>query len=48
MESKLTFNGMGLGSGNHIDGNNETVMSGGEAFQAFLSKNDGGDDEDDE
>lgn len=46
MESKLTFNGMGFGA--HMDGNNETVMSGGEAFQAFLSKNDGGDDEDDE
>ncbi len=28
-------------------GNNDTQMSG-DAFQAFLSKNDGGDDEDDE
>jgi hypothetical protein len=30
------------------DGNNATSMSGGDAFQAFLSKNDGGEDEEDE
>ena len=31
---------------NDIEGNNDTQMSGGDAFQAFLSKNEG--DEDDE
>lgn len=42
----MTFN---AGNNNAtLHGNNDTVMSGGDAFQAFLSKNDGGEEEDDE
>ena len=36
------------GNGQRMDENNDTCMSGGDAFQAFLSKNDGGEEEDDE
>ncbi len=31
-----------------LESNNNTQMSGGDAFQAFLSKNDGDEEEDDE